>query len=43
VYRKLGRTADAARETRAFQSLRVKEDRLFSSAAAAQGNTTPGN
>jgi tetratricopeptide (TPR) repeat protein len=43
VYRKLGRTADAARETRSFQALRVKEDRLFSSAAAAQGNTGQGN
>jgi tetratricopeptide (TPR) repeat protein len=43
VYRKLGRTADAARETQLFQSLRVKEERLFSSAAAAQGNATQGS
>ena len=39
VYRKLGRTTDAARETQLFQSLRVKEERLFSSVAAAQAGT----
>jgi protein O-GlcNAc transferase len=43
VYRKLGRTADAARETQLFQSLRGKEERLFSSAKAAQGDTAQGS
>ena len=37
VYRKLGRTADAAREVAQFQALKAKEERAFAGVAAAQG------
>jgi tetratricopeptide (TPR) repeat protein len=39
VYRKLDRVSDAAREVDLFQSLKAKEDRVFSNVAAAAGPT----
>jgi tetratricopeptide (TPR) repeat protein len=38
VFRKLGRTADAAHEVAQFQTLKTKEERTFVSISAAQGS-----
>jgi Tfp pilus assembly protein PilF len=41
VYRRLGRTQDAARQVQLFQSLKSKEEKTFSSVAEAERATRP--
>jgi predicted Zn-dependent protease len=41
VYWRLGRAQDAARQVQLFQSLKSKEERMFSSVAAAERATRP--